>query len=79
MTNEPWSFPKLQPDELFVLQLADNAIVDGQPVDIGNEQLARQEATLIYQGIIWLRYVIFLTTCVENEAKRTSMIFGFLI
>lgn len=72
MTNEPRSFPKLQPDKLFVLQLADNAIVDRQPVNIGNEQLAGQEATFIYQGIIWLSYVIFLTTCMENEAKREN-------
>lgn len=72
MTDEPRSFPELQPDKLFVLQLADNAVVDGQPVNVGNEQLAREEATLVYQGIIWLRYVIFLTTCMENKAKREN-------
>lgn len=70
VTNEPRSFSKLQPDKLFVLQLADNAIVDRQPINIGNEQLAGQEATLIYQGIIWLCDVIFFTTCMENEAER---------
>lgn len=70
VTDEPRSFSKLQPDKLFVLQLADNAIVDRQPINIGNEQLAGQEATLIYQGIIWLCDVIFLTTCMENEAER---------
>lgn len=69
VTNEPRSFSKLQPDKLFVLQLADNAIVDRQPVNVGNEQLAGQEAAFIYQGIIWLCYVIFLTTCMENKAE----------
>lgn len=70
VTNEPRSFSKLQPHKLFVLQLADNAIVDRQPINIGNEQLAGQEAAFIYQGIIWLRYVTFFTTCMENEAER---------
>lgn len=37
VTHEPGSFPKLQPHELLVLQLADNAVVDGQPVNVGNE------------------------------------------
>lgn len=70
MANEPRSLPKLQPDQLLVLQLADDAIVDGQPVNVGNEQLAGQEAALVDQGIIRLRDVIFLTTCVGNEGKN---------
>lgn len=77
MANEPRSLPKLQPDQLLVLQLADDAIVDGQPVNVGNEQLAGQEAALIDQGIIRLCDVIFLTTCVGNEGKN-PVTFTFL-
>lgn len=68
--NEAGGFAKLQPDELLVLQLADDAIVDGQPVDVGDEQLAGQQAAFVYQGIVGLRDVIFLTTCMENKAKK---------
>lgn len=70
VANEPGSLPKLQPDQLLVLQLADDAVVDGQPVNVGNEQLAGQEAALVDQGIVRLRDVIFLTTCVGNEGKN---------
>lgn len=77
VANEPGSLPKLQADQLLVLQLADDAIVDGQPVNVRNEQLAGQEAALINQGIIGLCDVIFLTTCVGNEGKN-PVTFTFL-
>lgn len=69
VANEPGSLPKLQADQLLVLQLTDDAIVDGQPVNVGNEQLAGQEAALIDQGIIGLRDVIFLTTCTGKKER----------
>lgn len=77
VANEPRSLPKLQPNQLLVLQLADDAIVDGQPVNVGNEQLAGQEAALVDQGIIGLCDVIFLTTCVGNKGKN-PVTFTFL-
>lgn len=69
VANEPRSLPKLQADQLLVLQLADDAIVDGQPVNVGNEQLAGQEAALIDQSIVGLRDVIFLTTCTGKKER----------
>lgn len=70
VANEHGSLPKLQADQLLVLQLADDAIVDGQPVNVGNEQLAGQEAALINQGIIGLCDVIFLTTCMGKKKRK---------
>lgn len=53
-TRKAVGLAKLQPQRLLALQLADDAVVDGQPVHAGHQQLAGQQAALVYQRLIWL-------------------------
>lgn len=45
-------FSKLQSERVFALQLDNNAVINWEPVHTGNQQLAGQQAALVYQTLI---------------------------
>lgn len=56
----------MQTQGLLGLQAADEAIADGQPVKVRDEQLAGQKTALIHQCLIWLTRGAFITACREG-------------